>query len=243
MPKKRRRKTARPTSKKASGKRPYKRRRPRIDAGYIYPQQCIDELLELAGAKKRSRRDLLNALQLAQMAHEDEKDISSRQPPTSKLIDQLEKSIEKTCALLRSIRRYDDFRNIGFVRQQIGRGVVAVGLQELPQNPSISDQELVFPTVDGRVATMNIEPLLRATLLAARRMRRGRGGPKNLAKESVVFYAADYFHKHSPKGPSTDPANPFHPFVERFYEVVTKTKPSGFDRQMRKIFRANRCGH
>jgi hypothetical protein len=82
MPKKR--KTARPTSKKASGKAPYKRRQPShlpltnellIDAGYTYPEQRIDELLELAGAdtNPQSRRDFVNVLQLAQMAWEDEK--------------------------------------------------------------------------------------------------------------------------------------------------------------------------
>ena len=250
----RKKKTARPTSKKASGKAPYKRQRPRhlpltnvllIDAGYRYPDQSIDELLELAGAdtNHQSRRDLVNVLQLAQMAWEDEKNTSSRRRPSPKQIQQLEASIEKTRMLLTQIREYDDFRNIGFVTQQIGRGVVAPPAQGLPRNPAISDQELIFPKIDGQVVGMNIEPLLRATLLATRRIRRGRGGPKNLAKESVVFYAADYFRKHSPKEPSTDPANPFHPFVERFYEVVTKTKPSGFDRQMRKIFRANRSGH
>jgi hypothetical protein len=145
--------------------------------------------------------------------------------------------------LLRCIRRYDDFREIGFVTQQIGRGVVAVGLsQGLPRNPSISDQELVSSTFDGQVATMNIEPLLRATLLAARRERRGRGNRK-LGKEAVVFYAEGYFRRHSPKKPSTDPRNPFHEFAERFYEVVTKeTEPGGLDRQMRRIFSAKRSG-
>src|SRR6516165_1648525 len=250
----RKKKTARPTSKKASGKAPYKRRRLinaliRIAVPGVY-QRFIGKremtgLLELAGANTnpQSRRDLVNVLKLAQMAWEDEKSTSSRRRPSPKQIQQLEASIEKTRMLLTQIREYDDFRNIGFVTQQIGRGVVAPPAQGLPRNPAISDQELIFPKIDGQVVGMNIEPLLRATLLATRRIRRGRGGPKNLAKESVVFYAADYFRKHSPKEPSTDPANPFHPFVERFYEVVTKTKPSGFDRQMRKIFRANRSGH
>jgi hypothetical protein len=246
-------KAARPTAEKASGKKEFKRCQviraehfpPKdellIDAGYAHPtEQCIDELLELAGADKRplSRRDLLNALQLARMSYEAEKDESSRQRPPSKQMDQLERSIEKTCVLLRRIRRYDDFRNIGFVTQQIGRGVVAVGVaQGLARKPSISDQELICPTFDGQVAAMNVEPLLRATLLRVRRLRRhGRGAPKNLAKESVVFYAAQYFREHSPTKPSTDLKNPFHEFAERFYEVVTKTKPGSLDRQKRRVF-------
>ena len=251
MPKKR--KTARPTSKKASGKAPYKRRQPShlpltnellIDAGYTYPEQRIDELLELAGAdtNPQSRRDLVNVLKLAQMAWEDEKSTSSRRRPSPKQIQQLEASIEKTRMLLTQIREYDDFRNIGFVAQQIGRGVVAPPAQGLPRNPSISDEELIFPHCDGPVVAINIEPLLRATSLYARRRRRGRGGPKNLEKEAVVFYAEWFFRRHSPKKPSADPKNPFHEFAERFYQVVTKTEPGGLDRQIRKVLAARRSG-
>jgi hypothetical protein len=127
------------------------------------------------------------------MFHEDEKDTSSRQRPRSKQIEQLEKSIEKTRVLLRRIRRYDDFRNIGFVTQPVGRGIVDVAttqemifgrMLELPRHPSISDRELILPTCDGMEAAINIEPLLRATLLAVRRRRRRRGGPKDLGKEA-----------------------------------------------------------
>jgi hypothetical protein len=226
-----------------------------IGAGYTYPEQCIDELLELAGADAgpESRTDLLNALQLAQMAWEDEEATPPQRPP-SRQVDQFERSIETTLKLLRGIREYEAGRNVGFVTQPVGRGVIEVAtMQEimrgrelqLPQHSSISDGELILPTVGmgEMVAKANVEPLLRATLLFTRRTRRGRGGRKKLGKESVVLYAEDYFRKHSPKEPSTDPANPFHTFLERFYEVVTKTKPSGFDRQMRKIFRANRSGH
>src|SRR5262249_26923521 len=145
----------------------------------------------------QSRSELLAALQLAQLDWDDERERGSRQRPSSKQIKQLEDSIEKTCVLLRRIREYHDFRNIGFVRQQVGRGVIKIGLaEELPRNPSISDQELIFPRFDGKIATSNIVPLLRATLLAARRRRRGRGGPKKLGKEAVVNYAENYFRRH-----------------------------------------------
>ena len=73
--------------------------------------------------------------------------------------------------------------------------------------------------------------------------RRGRGGPKDLGKEAVVFYAEHYFRQHSPKRSSTDPKNPFREFVDRFYEVVTKTEPDSLDRQIRKVFAARRSGH
>jgi hypothetical protein len=211
-----------------------------------FPEHCIDELLELipgAESTSQSRSELVIALQLAQMFHEGGREEQEREQPSSKQIEQLEESIEKTCVLLRRIRGYDDFANIGFVMQQIGRGVVAVGLaQGLPRNPSISDEELVFPSgIDGKVATMNIEPLLRATLLRVRRRRRrGRGGPKSLGKEAVVFYAEGYFRRHSVVKPSTAPKNPFHGFAERFYEVVTETEPDSLVRQMRRVF-ATRC--
>jgi hypothetical protein len=161
-----------------------------------------------------------------------------RRRPSSKQIEQLEKSIEKTRVLLRRIRNYDDWRNIGFVMQQVGRSVVATAAQGLPLNPTISDQELIFPHFDGKAVGINVEPLLRATLLQARRRRRGPRG--HLDKEAVVFYAEQYFRRHSPKKPSRDAKNPFHEFVERFYEVVTKTRPAGLDRQMRKVFAARR---
>ena len=245
-------KTARPTSKKASGKAPYKRRRPShlpriaVPGVQFIGKRSIDELLELAGAdtKPRSRRDLVNVLRLAQMAWEDEKNASSRRRPQSKLINQFEKSVEKTRVLLRSIRKYWDWRRTGFVVQQVGRGVVAPAAQDLPLDPAISDQELIFPRChgDGKVVEINIEPLLRATLLHAQRRRRGRGGPKDLGKEAVVFYAETFFHQHSPKKPSTDPKNPFHEFAERFYQVVTKTEPGGLDRQIRKVLAARRSG-
>ena len=224
---------------------PYNKER-LIDAGYIYPEQCIDELLELAAADAgpESRTDLLNALQLAQMAHEEEEELSCRERPSSKQIQRLEDSIEKTRMLLTQIREYDDFRNIGFLTQQIGRGVVAPPAQGLPRNPTISDQELIFPHADGggKVVGINIEPLLRATLLYVRRRRRGRGGPKDLGKEAVVFYAEAFFHRHSPKKPSAGPKNPFHEFAKRFHRVVTKTEPARLDRQIRKVLAARRSG-
>ena len=208
--------------------------------------ECIDELLELAGADNspRSRSDLVNALQWAQMFYNDEREDRSRRRASPKQIQQLEASIEKTRVLLRSIRKYWDWRRTGFVVQQVGRGVVAPAAQDLPLDPAISDQELIFPRCDGdgKVVEINIEPLLRATLLHAQRRRRGRGRPKDLGKEAVVFYAETFFHRHSPKKPSTDRKNPFHKFAERFYEVVAKTEPGGLDRQMRRVLALKRSG-
>jgi hypothetical protein len=249
MPKK---KTVRGAAKDTSDRTQSKRRqhtelRPTdellMDAGYIYSERYVDELLEIVGdGSPQSRRDLLNTLQLAQLAYEDELERGSREQPSSRLILQLENSIEKTCKLLRRIRAYHDFRHLGFVLQQIGRGVVAPPAQGLPLNPTISDHELIFPKVDGKVVGINIEPLLRATLLHARRRRRGRGGAKQLGKRAVVFYAEGYFRQHSPEKPSRYAKNRFHEFAERFYEVVTKTEPDDLDRQMRNIFADRRSG-
>jgi len=63
-----------------------------------------------------------------------------------------------------------------------------------------------------------------------------------LEKEAVVFYAEQFFRRHSPKKPSAAPKNPFHEFAERFYQVVTKTEPGGLDRQIRKVLAARRSG-
>ena len=212
-----------------------------------YSEGDVDELLEIVGDKSpQSRHDLLNALQLAQFVYDDERERGSRERPSSRLIEQLEDNIEKTSMLLSRIRRYRDFRNIGFITQQVGRGVITLSLVEgLPRNPSISDHELTFPSFDGngKIAGINIVPLLRATLLDARRRKRGRGGPKSLGKQAVVFYAEQFFSQRAATKPSTDPKNPFHEFAERFYKVVAKSKPDSLDRQLRSVFAARRSGH
>lgn len=241
MPKKK--STARATPENASSENGWSDLH--IDAGYTYSEECIDELLGLAGANisSRARHDLLNALKLAQVEYEYEKDMSSRSQPHSKQIEQFEKSVEKTRTLLKRLRGYHDFRNIGFVVQQIGRGAVTADLAEgLPRNPSITDRELLLPSFDGKVVGMNIDPLLRAALLAARRRRRGRGARKKAGNESIVSYAEDFFSKYAPIRPSTTPKNRFHEFAERFYEVVTKTEPGSLDRQIRSVFAAKRSG-
>src|SRR5262245_12070922 len=94
-----RKKTDRSTTRKASGKAPYKGRQPSylpltnellIDAGYTYPEQCVDELLELAGdTGPQSRCELGNALQLAHLAYDDARERGSRQRPPTKQIEQL----------------------------------------------------------------------------------------------------------------------------------------------------------
>jgi hypothetical protein len=208
-----------------------------IDAGYTFPEQCINELLKIVDDKSpQSRRDLVNALQLARSSYDDEPERGFRQRPSSKRIDQLERTIKKTRALLLDIRKYAECHNIGFA--MLDRGVVAAATQVLPQIPGVSDQELGFPPV-----VINIEPLLRTTLLQARRRRRSPGGPENLSKEAVVFYAERYFRQHSARKPSTDPKNPFHEFKERFYETVTKIKPDSLDRQTRKVLAVRHSGH
>src|SRR6478609_9728188 len=170
---------------------------PHIDAGYVFPQTFIDELLELAGAdtSPQSQRDLVNMLQLAQSTYDDERELSSRQKPSLKQIKQFENSIERTLTLLRSIRKYKDWRDVGIVMQPVGRGVVDVATAqemirgralELPRHPSISDQELICPKFDGMLAAINIEPLLRASLIYVRKRRHRRGRPKELGKEAVV---------------------------------------------------------
>jgi hypothetical protein len=74
---------------------------------------------------------------------------------------------------------------------------------ELPQHSSISDGELILPTVgmEDMLAKVNIEPLLRATLLcgSAKRKKRGPGGPKNLEKEAVLILRRLVFSSAFPR--------------------------------------------
>jgi hypothetical protein len=98
--------TARATAEnEGDGTGPYIKER-LIDGGYTHPEQCIDELLELAGADNgpEARTDLLNALQLAHLCFDAERESASRQRPSSKQIEQFEDSIEKTLKLLRGMK-------------------------------------------------------------------------------------------------------------------------------------------
>src|SRR5262249_33325181 len=132
----------------------------------------------------------------------------------------------------------------GFVESLSQPGANATGFMMFEYNLCGKWLALLLPHFDGngKEVGINIDPLLRAALLHARRRRRGRGGPKNLGKEAVVFHAEGFFGQHSPTKPSTDPKNPFHEFAERFYEVVAKTEPGGLDRQMRRVLAPKRSG-
>jgi hypothetical protein len=152
-------------------------------------------LLELAGANTnpQSRRDLVNVLKLAQMAWEDEKNTSSRRRLSPKQIQQLEASIEKTRMLLTQIREYDDFRNIGFVTQQIGRGVVAPPAQGLPRNPSISDEELILPHCDGPVVAISILSHCYAPLRSTREGDAEAVGGRRIWKKKPLYFTQSNF--------------------------------------------------
>jgi hypothetical protein len=242
--------------KKAPGGASHGKAQASRECGSTTFEPHIGGLLEIAGEENspEARSELLLALQLAQADYEHSIERASRRRAPAKLTDQLIETIEKSLILLGKLKEYSASHHLGFLMHPVGRGIVDVATVEemkrgrrleLPGHPSISDQELYRPKVDNdaMLAAINLEPLLRRLVFDARNGRRGRGNLKKSGKEGVVFYAAQYFHRHSPEKASTDPKNVIYEFTERFYEVVTKTKPDGLERQIRKVLAAMRSGH
>jgi hypothetical protein len=212
----------------------------------------IDALLKIGGIESspKARSDLLLALQFAKANWELSTERASRRRAPPKLLDQFIKTIEKGHKLLKKLRGYEVPRDLGTVIYPVGTGIIDVAtaqemirgrMLELPHHPSISDRELYHPACPSdMMALINLEPFLRRLVFDARKGKRRRGSLKKSGKEAVVSYAERYFRRYSPKKPSTDPENPFQEFAERFYEVVTETKPDGLERQIRNVLAQRR---
>ena len=218
----------------------------------------IDELLDLAFVRTHDKGTARKALEIAiegarASVHLELQSKRFHKQDTTKQRAKLAQRIEETLECLQRVRLHWDDVAIAF--QPVGSGVIDVAtLQEmirgraldLPRNPSISDGELLFPTITEVTAMVNVELLLRALLLRLRlrqkpRGQKGRGRRADLAAEGIVFYAMGFFEKHSFVPASADERkrdNPLHPFVERFYEIVTGNRADvgSLDWYIRKTF-------
>jgi hypothetical protein len=129
----------------------------------------------------------------------------------------------------------------------IGDGIVDVSPLpvEIPELIQFGKQTLkIFhfePPFEG-TATIRMEKLLRCFRDAIKKMpRKKRYGQKKEYKTAIVEHAVQFCCQHSDKGPSTDPDNPFHGFLELFYERVAGTKPDrSLDYHVRGVLAALR---
>jgi hypothetical protein len=214
----------------------------------------IDELLKIAGATNRVevRSDLVNALRFAQAYSLLDRKLRQRAP--RKLVEQFEESVRKTVALLGRLNTYPDSNDTGMVTYPVGTGVIDIATTRemmlgqtlsLPRQLAITDSELLFfsASADRMIAAVNIEPLLRGIVLRLARRKRRRSQPEKLDKQAIVFYAYQFFSRHSRTKASTDPNNPFRRFVERFHAVVAgDNTPGGLDWHIRTVLKQRRAG-
>jgi hypothetical protein len=160
----------------------------------------------------------------------------------SDLFEQLDSSIGKTLRLVEELGKYPDSHEIAFETHPIGTGIAdAVTGREMIEegrNLRVSrrpwvDKGIPHTSADDVIVGINVENLLRAFRVTVRKLRRkNRGQPKRTDQSYVVFYAADFFRRYSAIKPSTDVNNPFHLFVERFFEVATGTKSENLEWQI-----------
>src|SRR5262245_29435399 len=148
--------------------------------------------------------------------------------------------------LIEKLGKYPDTRDIAFDMHPIGTGIAdaATGREMIEEGRVLRvsrrpwvDKRISDPSsADHVIVGINVENALRAfrNRLGKVRTKNKRGHPKRADKSSVVFYAADFFRTYSVTKPSTDVSNPFQPFVERFFEIATGTRPPNLEWQIRQ---------
>jgi hypothetical protein len=193
----------------------------------------LDELLDEARVRKdaRTRNDLHIALLYARSSNISEQE--AQEYPPRELLDQLQKSILKTRLLLQRLEGLAYTRNIGWEIHSLESEVVK-GLSLLV--PGKHSEPPKMP--DRMIIGINMQNLLRAWQDSVKKIpRRKRGKPERRGELAIVFYALEFFCRHSARKPSNDPKNPFPVFAERFYETITGTEPRNLDWQIRQVLK------
>jgi hypothetical protein len=190
----------------------------------------LDRLLKYAGVPptpgNRSALDV--ALKLAWIGNKIRVDDKERAP--SKLLDQLDDSINKTQTLLRAVEIFKRSHDIAFDSCPIGEGTISVETARemkfgktlsLPRNPpSLRGLDQPVPA-DGMIAAINVCRLLDRVRREIRRLKRGPGRRPEAGKSTIVAYASDFFRRHSLLQVTQYPNGHFANFCKHFYEVVT----------------------
>jgi hypothetical protein len=160
----------------------------------------IDDLLDVAGVTKnaRTRCDLLIAFSYARSAYASVQQAQKR--PSPELLDQLQTSILKTRRLVERLEKDAYTSDIGWEVHRLETGVVkAISFAVLGKHR----ESQTVP--DTTFVAINMQNLLRAWHDKVTKVpRRKRGQPVRQAEEAIVFYAAEFFRRHSARKPSND---------------------------------------
>jgi hypothetical protein len=205
----------------------------------------LPPLLETAGIPTNisTVHDLYLAKCYARHAHTSAQEHQNQ--PMKKLLDQLDTRVARMLGYLRRVKKHVT-KNIGFqihplesdpFKGNIFKAIPMLHLGKHKEIPTIPEGAIIFVDIEKLLCDWqsDIRKLLRTT--------RGRGKPKRQDKYDIVFYAAEFFCKHSILKLSNDANNPFHAFAEQFYETVTGTRPTrSLDWQIRKALKALGAG-
>lgn len=199
-------------------------------------KELIEEMLAEAGVGNdpKARAHLNISLNVARALHLGP---LRREAPPTQLLKQLARSISKTDELLAKLEKHPHWRDIGFQMHGVGEGVVEVKMVdemkwgpalELPRDPASHDRG---PKIikSGRIAGVHVRAVLwdlRDEIVRPLKTLR-RGNPGAESKDAILFYANDYFQRHSKKKLSQR-------FLELFCEHVTGTEAS-LEWQVRKV--------
>jgi hypothetical protein len=192
----------------------------------------IDDLLEEAGVTKNAitQSDLTIALWCARSAYACEE--QAQKQPTSEPLRQLQTNIRRTRASLAKLKKYSEITwELHRLETEIVKAIPFQSLGNLGQAPMIPDT-----TVIG----IDMGKLLLAWHDKVKRLPRRKRGQPRRAEGAIVFYAAEFFCRHSDRKPSNDVKNPFRAFARRFCEIVTETEPRNLDWQIRQELKNRR---
>ena len=193
----------------------------------------IDELLKMAGAEARARADLVNSLGLAQSSIYLARIKQARPQPS--LLKRLENHLRLTIGLLEELEKYPIRAHVcfetyvagggiadAFTSQELSKlGLAAISL--LPRNPKPRYGRQKLPP-GGKLVAVNVKEVLRSVQYQIRQGKPGLGQPPKEDQAAAVFYAKDFFIRHSRHGLSS---NTFAGFCERFYYAASGTAADG----------------
>jgi hypothetical protein len=207
----------------------------------------IDSLLKVADAHAPgARAELEQTLEIAwALAFT----LKSRERPPVDLFKQIQNHLRQTIALLERLEKHADWSGVCFERYIAGAGIAeAVTTRELfekgialPRHPKIDHYDIPTLPADGRLVAVNVKEVLRRVGFKIERQREKstRGGQPKKDHADSVSYAKQFFVRHSPHRPSTNPDGKFAQFCELFFRAVSGTtmKTGGLDWHIREALK------
>jgi hypothetical protein len=207
----------------------------------------IDSLLKVADANAPgARAELEQTLEIVwALAFA----LKSRKQPPADLFKQIKNHLRQTITLLERLEKHADWREVCYESYIAGAGIAeAVTTRELfekgialPWHPKIDHYDIPTLPADGRLVAVNVKEVLRCVGFKIERQRKKstRGGQPKNDQAAIVDYAKQFFIRHSPHRPSTNPDGKFAQFCELFFRAASGTtvKTGGLDWHIREALK------